>query len=110
MDAYDRATATSARQGIPEDLEHDPTFSRQRQLAAWLLGTAINALRGGRLVWDDPPDKRKIADEIQEIALRNGIVAFYEWHHAPMCPANNWSKAMLPRGPCTCGAARKKIR
>lgn len=100
----------SARQAIPEDLEFDPSYARQRQLAAYLLGLAINGLRGSRLCWEDAPDKVKLADELQKIAVDNGIIAFDEWHHAPMCRANNWSKMHLPTGPCTCGAAARKVR
>lgn len=100
----------TARVAIAEDIEHDPEYRRQRELARYLLGIAINALRGSRLVWEDPPDKMKIAGQLETIALANGIVAYDEWHHAPMCRANNWSKAALPTGPCTCGAAARKIR
>lgn len=98
------------RVAIPEDIEHDPEYRRQRKLAGYLLGFAINSLRGSCLIWEDPPDKKKIADQLETIALANGIVAFDEWHHAPLCPANNWSKARLPFGPCTCGAEARKIR
>lgn len=98
------------REAIPEDLDHDPEHRRQRQIAGWLLGITINALRGSRTVWSDKPNHQWLADEVERIALANGIVAFDEWHHAPACRANNWSRAMLPEGACTCGAAARKIR
>lgn len=100
----------TARKAIPEDLEFDPSYARQRRLSGYLLGVAINALKGSRPVWEDPPDRAAIAKQLQEIALENGIVSFDEWHHAPRCRANNWSRAALPTGPCTCGAEARKIR
>jgi hypothetical protein len=101
---------TSSRVAIPEDLEFDPTYARQRKLAAYLLGIAINGLRGSRPCWEDAPDKIALAKQLQDMALENGIVSFDEWHHAPACRANNWSRMHLPTGPCTCGAAKHKIR
>jgi hypothetical protein len=98
------------RKAIPEDLEFDPEHTRQRRLAGHLLGIAINALKGVRPCWEDAPDKAKLAEQLKDIALEHGIVAFDEWHHAPKCRANNWSRAALPEGPCTCGAAARKIR
>jgi hypothetical protein len=100
----------SARTAIPEDIEFDPTYARQRQVAAYLMGIAINALRGRHPIWVESEDNNALADHLQRVAIDNGIVAFDEWHHAPACRANNWSKAMLPTGPCTCGAAARKIR
>lgn len=100
----------TARVGLAEDLDFDPTYARQRMLAAYLIGAAVNGLRGSRAAWEDKADPEALADQIQKLALENGIVAFDEWHHAPMCRANNWSQMKLPDGPCTCGAARKKIR
>jgi hypothetical protein len=98
------------RIAIPEDIEHDPEHKRQRELAGWLLGIAINTMSGSRLAWEGEPDQAKIADQLRKLALANGIVEFDEWHHAPACPANNWSRARLPAGPRTCGAAARKIR
>lgn len=100
----------TVRVGIPEDIEFDPKHKRQFKLAGYLLGLAINELRDARLVWEDKVDPKLLADKIQDLALENGLVAFDEWHHAPLCPANNWSRARLPTGPCTCGAERHKIR
>jgi hypothetical protein len=59
------------------------------------------------------PVARAVAELCQvmrKMALEHGIVAFDEWHHAPLCPANNWSRMALPQGPCTCGAAARRIR
>jgi hypothetical protein len=105
-------TETRARVGIPEDLDHDPTFARQRRVAKYLLGIAIN-----RCPLEQPERQRFYRDhrvltrnELIAIALREGIVEFTPWHHAPTCPSNDWSKTMLPEGPCTCGAERQRIR
>lgn len=98
------------RHAIPEDIEHDPEYRRQRALAGYLLGIAINTLCDRRPCWEDARDKSAVGARLQEMALANGIVAFDEWHHAPACKANNWSRAALPEGPCTCGAAARKIR
>ena len=98
------------REAIPEDLEFDPNYTRQRRVSSYLLGLAINGLRGSRTIWEKPVDRAKLADDIQKIALEQGIVAFDPWHHAPLCRANNWSKQALPTGPCTCGAERHKIK
>ena len=101
---------SEVRKAIPEDLEFDPSYRRQRRLAGHLLGIAINALAGRRPCWEKAPDLPALADELRKMALEHGIVAFDEWHHAPLCPANNWSRMALPQGPCTCGAAARKIR
>jgi hypothetical protein len=101
---------SGARKAVPEDLEFDPAYRRQRRLAGHLLGIAINALGGGQSVFTKRPEPKELARQLRELALDHGIVAFDEWHHAPACPANNWSKMALPEGPCTCGAAARKIR
>lgn len=101
---------SAKRIGIPEDLEFDPTYERHRRVAAYLLGMALNAMKGTHLVWEDSPDMRVLAENLKEVALNNGIVSFDEWHHAPACRANNWSRTALPTGPCTCGAEKWKIR
>lgn len=102
--------AISGRFGIAEDINHNPEHKRQREIARWLIGTLVNALGGARPVWEDNPNFRKLAKDAAEIALREGLVFYDEWHHAPMCRANNWSRQMLPSGPCSCGAERQKIR
>ncbi len=101
---------SGARKAVPEDLEFDPSYRRQRQLAAHLLGIAINALAGRQSLFTRWPEPRELAKQLREMALEHGIVAFDEWHHAPGCPANNWSRMALPEGPCNCGAAARKIR
>lgn len=98
------------RKAVPEDLEHDPTFARQRQLSAHLLGIAINTLMGRRSLFQAEQSPEEIGKVLRDFALSEGLVAFDEWHHAPACHANNWSRQMLPTGPCTCGAAARKIR
>lgn len=99
-----------ARTAIAEDLEYDPEHKRQRGLVGYLLGIAINALKGHRPCWEDARDEVALAARLQDLALTNGLVAFDEWHHAPMCKANNWSRMSLPEGPCTCGAKARRIR
>ncbi len=100
-----------ARLGIPEDIEFDPEYKRQRQIARYLLGIALNRLpkeRPERRLFErtQPPTR----EELVAIALREGLVEYTPWHHAPLCLANDWSKMMLPEGPCTCGAERNQIR
>lgn len=100
-----------ARVGIPEDLEHDPSYERQRLVARYLLGIALNRLpreRPARRLFEraQPPTR----DELIAVALREGIVEYTPWHHAPCCPSNDWSHAMLPEGPCNCGAEYRKHR
>lgn len=101
---------TAQRAAIPEDLEHDPTYARQRELGSYLLGIAINALGGWRTVFDEEVEPHKLAAHLREIALENGLVTFDEAHHAPACRANNWSRQKLPEGRCTCGAAPRRSR
>jgi hypothetical protein len=110
LQAVAALTENAARVAIPEDLEFDPSYARQRRMAGYLLGAAINALSGKHMVWDKPRDNATLAEQLREMALENGIVSFDEWHHAPACRSNNWSKMMLPTGPCTCGAAARRIR
>lgn len=98
------------RKAIAEDFDHDLTFKRQRMVAGYLIGALINAAEGGRPVWENPPDIKALAKQAKQVALEMGIVSYDEWHHAPMCPSNNWGKQMLPTAPCNCGAARKGIR
>lgn len=99
----------SAREAIPEDFDFDPSHRRQLTLARHLLGIAINRM---------PKEPTQAGlwsavvrpDELKEIALKNGLVRYDDYHHAPACPANNWSRQRLPEGPCTCGAEREQIR
>ena len=99
------------REAIPEDLEFDPTFKRQRRVARYLLGIALNRLPEARpeqrlFERTQPPTRA----ELVAVALREGLVSYTPWHHAPLCKSNDWSRTMLPEGPCTCGAERHKIR
>jgi hypothetical protein len=101
----------SAREGIAEDIEFDPTHERKRLIARYLLGIALNRLpreRPERRLFErtTPPTR----DELVAVALREGLVEYTPWHHAPLCPSNDWEMAMLPEGPCTCGAAFHQIR
>lgn len=101
----------AARVGLPEDIEHDPEHKRQRMVARYLLGIALN-----RLPCERPPQRLfertqpPTRDELVAVALHEGIVEYTPWHHAPACKANDWSQQMLPEGPCTCGAERQRIR
>lgn len=101
----------SGRVAIPEDIEFDPTYRRQRRVARYLLGIALNRLPRER------PEQRlhertqaPTRDELVAVAIREGLVEYTPWHHAPLCPSNDWSKMMLPEGPCTCGAEFHKLR
>lgn len=103
---------TDARVAIPEDIDFDPEYKRQRMVARYLLGIALN-----RLPRNERPEQRLFErmqpptrEELVAVALREGLVEYTPWHHAPLCPSNDWSKMQLPEGPCTCGAERKKIR
>jgi hypothetical protein len=103
--------SNAARIAIPEDIEHDPEFKRQRQIARYLLGIALNRLPRERpeprlFERTQPPTRA----ELIEVALREGLVEYTPWHHAPCCPSNDWEHQMLPEGPCNCGAEREKIR
>ena len=99
-----------SREGVAADLEFDPSYKRQRELARIMLGIAINALCGGRTVFTSDQPIEDIGKELKKLALAEGIVWFDDFHHAPACPANNWSRQQLPTGPCTCGAERLGIR
>ena len=99
------------RVGLAEDIEYDPEHTRQRQIARYLLGIALNRYpreRPERRLFErtQPPTR----DELVAVALREELVEYTPWHHAPTCPANDWEHQMLPEGPCTCGAEFHKIR
>lgn len=100
--------ADKMRVAIPEDLDFDPAHRRQLRVARFLLGIALNrypAKPDVRLHRDTEPTRAQLV----ELALETGLVFYDDFHHAPMCPANNWSRQQLPEGPCTCGAERHKI-
>ena len=90
------------RKMIDEDLWHDPTFKRQREVAARLIGHLVNGLK--RI--STHPDDVKLVKEATDIALTYGIVSFDNLHHAPACPANHYHQSRLPTGQCTCVAWR----
>lgn len=101
----------TARVAIDEDIDFDPGHRRQLVMARYLLGIALNRYPRER------PETRLFRrrqeatrDELVKVAIEHGLVWYDEWHHAPLCLANNWSKQMLPEGPCTCGAEKHKIR
>lgn len=101
----------TGRVGIPEDLEYDPEHKRQRMVARYLLGIALNRLPHERpeprlFERTQPPTR----DELVAVALQDGLVEYTPWKHAPACRSNDWSRQMLPEGPCTCGAAFHKLR
>lgn len=98
------------RTAIPEDIDYDPEYKRQRWVSRYLLGVALNRYPKNpeqRLHERTRPATR---DELVAVALREGLVEYTPWHHAPACPSNDWSRMMLPEAPCTCGAEFRKIR
>lgn len=97
------------RLGIAEDIEHDPEHRRQRAIARWMVGRLLNVARGSYF-FDEPADREKELNMIEQWGLEQGIIAFDEWHHAPKCPANHFHHQRMPDGPCTCGAEARKIR
>ena len=72
----------------------------------YMLGIAINRLRGRRTLFEPDLSNELIADAIEQAALKDGLFTLDELHHAPACRANRWSGQLLPTGPCTCGARR----
>lgn len=96
----------SARPALPEDLDFDPTYARQRAITSRLLGITINMARG-RGHMREPcthDDRMKQIDIVEKVAVELGVIAFDNFHHAPLCDANHWHKQRMPTGPCTCGA------
>lgn len=94
------------REGIWEDIDHDPTFAKQREYARRVIGLLINTIRcPDDLFTDIKMTPREMADRIAKEAEMLGIVHFDDLHHAPMCHANHWHRRKLPIGPCNCGAA-----
>jgi hypothetical protein len=107
----ERNAAEAALYRASECQECDPEHKRQRLIARYILGVALNRLPKERpkprlFERTQPPTR----DELIEVALREGLVEYTPWHHAPMCPSNDWSKMMLPEGPCNCGAERQQHR
>lgn len=98
-------TLTAARAGLPEDIDHDPCYRRQRELARYIIGTALNALLG-RTIFDDTMEPVEVGRQLKKLAIEQGLVMFDDLHHAPSCPANHWHHQRLPTGGCTCGATR----
>lgn len=101
-------TGVAGRKALPEDLEFDPGYRRQRYVASTLLGIAINQLLGSHC-FDCPRDEadaRQRAEQIRDLAIEQGIIAFDDLHHAPCCPANHFHQRRMPTGRCTCGADR----
>ena len=94
------------REGIWEDVEHDPSFRKQRDYASRVIGLLINTIRcPDDLFTDIRMTPRQIADRVAKEAELLGIITYDDLHHAPMCRANHWHKAKVPIGPCNCGAA-----
>lgn len=65
------------REGLWEDIEHDPSFRKQRLVGQYGLAVLV------------------------------GLITFDDLHHAPACPANRWSGKVIPEGPCSCGATQE---
>lgn len=99
------------RKAIPEDIEYDPAHRRRRLIARYLLGVALNRYPRER---PEPRLFERIQpatrEELVAVCLREGLVEYTPWKHAPLCPSNDWDKQMLPEAPCNCGAERHKIR
>lgn len=99
---------TSGRKALPEDLEFDPSYRRQRDIASILIGAAINQLLGAHF-FDGPRDEKEArhrAEWMRDFAIEQGIITFDDLHHAPCCPANHFHHARMPEGRCSCGAGR----
>lgn len=100
------------REGIWEDIEHDPTYVKQREYARRVIGLLVNTIRYPDHLFSNINKNmtpKQIADRVAKEAEMIGLVWFDDLHHAPMCPANNWSRQILPTGPCTCGAERDAV-
>lgn len=96
---------------IPEDLDFDQSYKRQRTLAAYLLGMAINTARGTGHMRSPSAFKehhQKYLEQIEAMARANGIITFDDLHHAPCCAANHYERMVMPSGPCNCGALADK--
>lgn len=51
-------------------------------------------------------DQMLIKSGLHQVLAEHGYLRPFDYfHHAPRCPANNWCKMQVPRGPCQCGAA-----
>lgn len=73
----------------------------------YMLGLAINRLRGRRALSEpDHHTNEVVADAIERHGKNFGLFTLDDLHHAPACRANRWDGAMLPSGPCSCGARR----
>ena len=101
----------TARVAIPEDLDHDPTYLRQRIAASAAVGLLLNELRGVRGVFDmRMTDQQKFCDAIEAQLIVLGVIVFDDFHHSPACPANHYHRRRIPTGPCCCDAAKLGIR
>lgn len=63
-----------------------------------LAALAVNQLSGGSVF-----DQTVTGTQLREAALRAGLFALDDLHHAPACPANHFHQMRLPSGRCTCG-------
>ena len=95
----------AGREGIWEDLEHDPSYRKQREYARRVIGLLINTIRTPNDIFTDiKMSPVEIADRVAKEAEMLGIIWYDDLKHAPMCRANHWHRRKLPTGPCTCGA------
>lgn len=102
-------TNQTPREMLFEDI-NPAGLERRFKLSGYLLGAAINRLRGRHPAWFKPVTPEALADRLEELALAEGIIVLDEWHHAPACPSNNWHKRMMPIAQCSCGAAAARQR
>lgn len=101
------------REGLWEDVEHDPSFKKQRLVGQYGLAILINVINGYQ-PWGSPertPEEHKkhvkeLAKHVLDKAVLVGLITFDDMHHAPACPANRWSGMVVPEGPCSCGTER----
>lgn len=73
----------------------------------YMLGIAVNRLRGRTTLFEPDFTNKQIADAIEQAATKDGLFVLDDLHHAPACRANRWDGQCLPTGPCTCGARRQ---
>lgn len=92
---------------LDADLRFDPTYSRQRFVARYIIGALINKLRGRTGMFYGEQSPQSLADQAEKICREEGILPTPDdLKHAPACPANRWASQMLPTAPCNCGAVR----
>ena len=76
---------------------------KQRRLIVWLVRLHIWKIQSdglwGRALFRPMFGTRWLLERIMRQQVSDGL------HHAPLCPANNWSMQALVFRRCNCGAA-----